>query len=112
MATKSNGAGVLLGAGARGERRGARRGLRWWQLALVFGLVDGVPHAPSARSQRHEYKRPPPELHDTGILGEVGRIYAVQFGVLADGQHDDTAALQAAIDAVNSVASACKQLLR
>lgn len=70
-------------------------------LAVLVAWADCVPRAAEAQAPRHRYERPPPELHDTGLRGAVGRIEAGRFGVRADGCHDDTAALQAAIDAVS-----------
>ena len=76
-----------------------------------------VPHHEYERPTRslvphHEYERPPSELHATGVQGSVGRVEAESFGIVADGQHDDTEALQRAIDAVSAVAWRCQSLLR
>ena len=91
-----------------------------WLVRLALSLLvsaGGVASVPLHEPTRplvphHEYERPPPELHATGVQGSVGRVEAESFGVVADGQHDDTEALQRAIDAVSAVAWRCQSLLR
>ena len=81
-------------------------------LSLSAGGVASVPlHERPTRPlvPHHEYERPPPELHATGVRESVGRVEAASFGVVADGQHDDTEALQRAIDAVSAVGMALSE---
>ena len=72
-------------------------------LALLARRAGSVPQLtpPPPHGGHRDYPLPPSELHATGLRGEVARVDAAAFGVRADGRHDDTAALQAAIDAAD-----------